>query len=104
MYNRLKYNEEIVAESLGFTKGSGSFHIPEYLYEEIILYLENRGISVSRGFGNGPSRKIRLISLGLSLLGLPSFEFHGIKREFFLFPLASNLRKVIQQKQKLKYT
>lgn len=38
LYNRLKYNGEVVAESLGYTQGSGSFHIPEGLYEEILNY------------------------------------------------------------------
>ena len=32
MYNRLKYKGEIVAESLGYTQGSGSFHIPQDIY------------------------------------------------------------------------
>lgn len=100
LYNRLKYNGEIVAESLGYTRGSGSFHIPDELYEEILKFLFNKGINVARGYGHGPSRKLRLISLGLHHLGLPSFEYHGIKREFFLFPLVNNLGDVIQYRQK----
>ncbi|MGB7581948.1 MAG: Druantia anti-phage system protein DruA [Sedimentisphaerales bacterium] len=95
LYNRLKYNGEIVADCLGYTQGTGSFHIPEKLYEELLIFLEREGIDIARGYGNGPSRKLRLLSLGLSRLGLPSFECHGIKREFYLFPLAKNLRNVI---------
>jgi len=100
LYNRLKYNGEIVAECLGFTQGSGSFHIPEELYVEILKFLASKGIDVTRGYGHGPSRKLRLISLGLHYLGLPSFEYHGIKREFYLFPLVKNLREVIHDGQK----
>jgi hypothetical protein len=96
LYNRLKYNEEIVAQSLGYTKGSGSFHISEELYEEILIFLSKKGINVARSYGHGPSRKLRLISLGLHYLKLPLFEYHGIKREFFLFPLVKNLKEVIQ--------
>ena len=99
MYNRLKYNNEVVAESLGYTKGSGSFHIPEELYEEILKFLSSKDINVARGYGHGPSRKLRLIGLGLKHLGLSSFEYHGIKREFYLFPLVKNLRGVIQQSE-----
>lgn len=101
LYNRLKYNGEVVAECLGYTQGSGSFHIPEELYEEIIQFLASRGVNVARGYGHGPSRKLRLISLGLHYLGLPpSSEYHGIKREFYLFPLVKKLREVIQHGEK----
>ncbi|MDI6704488.1 MAG: DUF4338 domain-containing protein [bacterium] len=100
LYNRLKYNGEIVAESLGYTQGSGTFHIPEELYVEILAFLKNKGFNIDRGYGHGPSRKMRLIALGLRYLGLPSFEYHNIKREFYLFPLVNNLREVIQKRQK----
>ena len=96
LYNRLKFNDEIVAESLGYTKGFGTFHISEKLYEEILDYLSSLGVNIARGYGNGPSRKLRLLSLGLSRLGLSSYECHGIKREFYLFPLVKNLNEVIQ--------
>lgn len=99
LYNRLKYKDELVAECLGYTQGSGSFHIPEGLYKEILELLVEKGVDVARGYGHGPSRKLKLISLGLHYLGLSSFEFHGIKREFYLFPLVKNLREVICQHQ-----
>jgi hypothetical protein len=100
LYNRLKYNGDMVAECLGYTQGSGSFHIPEELYEEILEFLFKKGLNVARGYGHGPSRKLRLISLGLHHLELPSFEYHGIKREFYLFPLVKNLREVIRDGEK----
>jgi len=99
LYNRLKYNGEPVAECLGYTQGSGTFHIPGDLYEEIIQFLGNKGVNSARGYGNGPSRKLRLIVLGLRYLGIPSFVYHGIKREFYLFPLVKNLKEVIQNKE-----
>jgi len=99
LYNRLKYNGEVVAQCLGYTQGSGSFHITEELYEELLVFLANKGVDVSRSFGHGPSRKLKLISLGFKYLGLPKFEYHGIKREFYLFPLVKNLSKVIQDDQ-----
>jgi hypothetical protein len=95
IYNRLKYNDETVAECLGYTQGTGSFHIPEDLYVDLLTFLKRRGINVAREYGNGPSRKLKLLSIGLSQLGLPSFECHGIKREFYLFPLAKNLKNAI---------
>jgi len=100
IYNRLKYHDEVVAKSLGYTHGAGTFHIPENVYIEILDFLSNIGIDTARGYGHGPSRKLRLISLGLHHLGLSSYENHGIQREFFLFPLAENLRQVIDHGQK----
>jgi len=99
LYNRLKFHGEVVVERLGYTQGSGSFHIPEKLYDEILELLKNRGVDVSRGYGHGPSRKLKLISLGLKYLELPNFEYHGIKREFYLFPLVKNLKEVIRYHQ-----
>jgi len=97
LYNRLKYKGEVVAQCLGYTQGSGTFHIPERLYDELLEFLKDQGIDVSRGYGHGPSRKLKLISLALKYLGLPNFEYHGIKREFYLFPLVKNLKEVIHQ-------
>jgi hypothetical protein len=99
LYNRLKYKNEVVAECLGYTKGSGSFHIPEGLYKKLLEFLVEKGVDVARGYGHGPSRKLKLISLGLHYLGLSSFEFHGIKREFYLFPFVKNIREVIREQQ-----
>lgn len=95
LYKRLKYKNEVVAECLGYTQGSGSFHISEELYKEILKFLVDKGIDVTRGYGHGPSRKLKLLSVGLRYLGLPSFEFHGIEREFYLFAFVKNLREVI---------
>lgn len=103
IYNRLKYKEEIVAIKLGYTKGSGTFHIPEYIYREILQFLNMKGVNISRGYGYGPSRKLKLISTALKYLGLPRFEYHGIKREFYLFPLVKNLKNVIKQREEPEY-
>lgn len=103
LYNRLKYNGEIVAKSLGYTKGSGTFHIPEGLYQEILEFLSKKGIDTSRGYGYGPSRKLKLISLAFKHLGLNKFEYHGIQREFYLFPLVKNLKEVIKNKERPIY-
>jgi len=97
LYNRLKYNGEIVAESLGYTKGSGTFHIPEGLYLEILKFLNQRGVDIARGYGHGPSRKLKLISLAFRYLDLPKFEYHNVQREFYLFPLVKNLKEVIRE-------
>lgn len=100
IYNRLKYKGEVVAECLGYTQGSGTFHVPEDLYRELLEFLKDQEVDVARGYGHGPSRKLKLISLGLKYLGLSNYEYHGIKREFYLFPLVKNLKEVIHDGEK----
>jgi hypothetical protein len=100
VYDRLKYNRETVAQSIGYTQGAGSFHVPETLYEELISFLDRKGVNVAREYGNGPSRKIKLINEAFKRLELPKFSYHGIKREFYLFPLVNNLEGVIHGGQK----
>lgn len=103
IYNRLKYKHTLVAESLGFTKGSGSFHIPETLYNEIKEFLEDNGVDVSTTFGAGPSRKVKLLEAAFRLLKLPDYSYHNLKREYFIFPMASNLKNVIRNKVNPRY-
>jgi hypothetical protein len=100
IYNRLKYNGELVAKSIGYTQGFGTLGFSEELYSEILEFLRSKGVNTTRGMGRGWSaHKLKLISLGLKYLGLKNLTFHGIKREFYLFPLVKNLEEVIQRGQ-----
>lgn len=100
VYNRLKLHDEPLTYHIGNSKGSGSFHIPNYLYEKLLLYLEQRGIDTKRGFGSGPSRKLRLIDQSLPLLNFSSGANHGIERAVYLFPFVKNLENVIQKNKR----
>lgn len=95
VYDRLKFDGHKVAEHIGMTKGSGTFHVPDGLYDELIGFLSANGVDTKRGYGGGPSRKMKLINQGLTLLGIKNGVQHGIQRAVYLFPLASNLREVI---------
>ncbi len=97
IYNRIKYKDDKLIEFLGYTQGSGAFHIPENLYQEILIFLQEQGVDVSRGYGHGPSRKRQLLSRAFQLLDLPDFEYHGIKRAFYLISHAKNLKNVIEK-------
>jgi len=96
-YNRLKYGDDLVAEKIGYTKGYGSFQIPDDLYERLIDYLKSIGENADRGYGNGPSRKLKLISLACKKLDLADYSYHGIKREYYLISLVENLKKIISE-------
>ena len=91
LYNRLKYNGEPIAISIGYTEGYGAFHL-EPLYPLFREYLEARGISTRGGYKVGPRIKWQTCVRALERLGLSgAFLKHTVRREAFLFPLIYNL-------------
>lgn len=96
IYNRLRYRDVQVAESIGFTDGYGSFHLME-LYPLFRKLLEGEGICTRGGFGTGPRRKWQIMVRALERLGFSSDLLrHGVKREAFLFPLIDNLKDYME--------
>ena len=99
MYDRLTYNGKKINEFLGYTEGYGTFHISEDLYKKMILILEKEGINTKRGYGTGPSRKLKLIDQSFKKLDLPKYTSHNIQRGFYLFPTVKNLKGVIHKNE-----
>lgn len=96
LYNRLKYRGVLVAESMGYTEGYGTFHLEEF-YPLFRSFLEAQGVSTRGGFGTGPRPKWQVMVRALGLLGLPSdLLHHGVKREAFLFRLVDNLEPYME--------
>jgi hypothetical protein len=96
LYNRLRYNSTLIAESLGYTDGYGSFHLME-LYPLFRQLLESEGISTRGGFGTGPRIKWQTMVRALERLGFSrDLLRHGVKREAFLFPLVDNLKDYME--------
>ncbi len=99
VYERITYNAEPVSRFIGYTSGSGTFHIPEGLYLECLQYLEQKGKDIKRGYGTGPSRKMKLIANAFSYLKIPTFSYHNIRRGYYLLPNVENLHEVIHKDQ-----
>lgn len=99
VYERVKFKDEIVSQFIGYTSGSGTFHLPEILYKECLQYLEEQGMDTRRGYGTGPSRKLKLISVAFRFLGIRRFIHHNIKRGYYIFPNVKNLNEVIHNNQ-----
>lgn len=98
IYNRLKFQNVLIAESLGYTNGYGNFHLQK-LYPVFKEFLESQGISVKGGYGTGPRHSWQLIRITLNMIGLNGEGLkHGIKREAFLFPLVNNLDEYLEGK------
>jgi len=100
VYERLKYNDDKISEFIGYTSGYGTFHISQTLYEELLKYLESKGIDTKRGYGTGPSRKLDLIKNAFRKLSIPKYIFHNIKRGYYIFSNVHNLKEVIHNNKK----
>ncbi len=100
VYNRLQFNGNRICEFIGHSRGSGSFHIPDTLYEGLMRYLSESGIKAGRYFGSGPSVKIRNIDRSMRLLGFKKGNNHGIRRAVYLFSFVRNLESVIRHEKK----
>ncbi len=94
IYNRLKFREQALAKSLGYTKGFGTVHL-EALYPHMVAWLKDHGKHVPAGFGHGPKVRWQNIIHTLGQLGIPrTYLGHGVEREVFIFEFVSNLDKV----------
>lgn len=99
IYNRLTLNTRHYYEAIGWTKGYGHFQLPEGLFDRLLELMDSAGMKKARtyAFGNGPNWKMRTLRVGLEFLGLdPALLRHGIAREVFIAPTASNWRSVLR--------
>jgi len=49
----LKFNGHIVCKFIGYTQGTGTFHIPNALYEDLVVYLKKRATKLNVGMEMG---------------------------------------------------
>ena len=105
IYNRLKLvpntqgqREAPVVElqKLGETTGYGHFQITDDLFSQMRQVLQEEGHNYADGhqFGDGPNWRIRVVRAGLEAIGLNPEKVlrHGIRREVYVMPLATNAR------------
>ncbi len=95
-YNRLKYKDRLLAQSLGYTKGYGTLHL-EHVYEKVCEYLKMVDLYTEGGYGSGPKVRWQNITRALIHLGLPrTLLRHGILREVFLYRFVEDFDKGMQ--------
>ena len=91
-YNRIKYDDKLLYQPFGETKGYGTLHLTEFTIEKIRELLRSKEIDVGYKFGDGPSWRMRLIRFVGDLLGFDS-DFllrHSFQRNIYYVPLAHN--------------
>lgn len=98
IYNRLSSGKRDYFAAVGWTKGYGHFQLPAPLFARLLDVLDDAGIKKARSyaFGKGPNWKLRTLRMGLEFLGLdPALLHHGIARQVFVAPTASNWREIL---------
>ena len=97
MYEGLRCCGRDLSIFVGYTKGSGTFHLPSDVVKEMRRLLGNK----SRRFRR--SKKLFTVSHALTELGLRDFEYHGIMRGVYIFPHIENLREVIMGEEEPRW-
>jgi hypothetical protein len=103
IYNRLTLSGYKLFLPIGYTSGWGHFHIPDLLFAKMRRYLEIVGDAYANnhGYGEGPNWKLRAVRKVLRMVGVdPDLMRHGISREVFICPIASNARAFLTGKSR----
>jgi hypothetical protein len=96
VYERLRDREgNPLAIRIGETKGQGVIHVSDAVHDLVARFLESKGRKVKRGYGGGPSQRLRHVKEACRLLGIPDVTAHGHKRTIYLFPHVRNLKEAL---------
>ncbi|MEF3169229.1 MAG: DUF4338 domain-containing protein [Deltaproteobacteria bacterium] len=99
VYNRIRFEDRLLYQNVGFTKGSGEFHFSNGLYGAITEFAEKhcKPTAKQERWGTGFRNRREVIKKCLAALGLSSnWIYHGIEREIFVIPLAENTREFLR--------
>ncbi len=104
IYNRLFIPGGPQFLRIGATKGFGHFHLSGGIFKALREYLAASGHPYASGhrFGMGPNWKIRVARAALEKLGIDGNAVlrHGIEREVYAVPLATNWQEILLGGQK----
>lgn len=100
IYNRLQIGDEAqpVYRSVGYSIGYGHYQVTDATFMKLRDWLRELGDPIADGFkfGDGPNWRMRTIQKAFDRLGFEGDPLlHGIKRETFVAPLASNYREFL---------
>ena len=99
IYNRLSLPSGLRFLRIGTTRGFGHFHLSGSVFESLRSHLQATGHPYASGhrFGMGPNWKLRVARAALEDIGIDgnSVLKHGIEREVYGIPVASNWREVL---------
>ena len=99
IYNRLTFDSRHLLQSVGFSQGSGEFHFSNGLYSSLFDYVTRYSEPTAKqeSWGEGFRNRREVIRKALNKLRLPpDLIYHGIQREVFVAPQASNTREFLR--------
>ena len=104
IYNRLKlysqtqdggFAQVVALTRVGSTLGYGHFQLTDELFSRLrqVLREDQHAYSDDYRYGNGPNWRMRVLRGALETVGLdPELVRHGVKREVYVMPIATNCR------------
>ena len=102
IYNRLKFEDRVLYVPKGWTQGYGHFHFSTELFDALVTYAKKKGDLRGNEFGAGPNWRMRTLREALKRLGLEEELLrHGIPRQVFLAPVASNWESYLRGEKKV---
>jgi hypothetical protein len=102
IYNRLKYPNGPSYVSVGYTAGYGEFHFSNGLYKDIAQYAITNCSPTSKNekWGKGFRNRREIVRKVLLHIDISDeWMRHGLQREVFVVPLASNSREFLRGEQ-----
>lgn len=99
IYNRLRFEDRLLFQRVGFTKGSGEFQFSNGLYGAITEFAVEHCDPTAKHeqWGSGFRNRREIIKKCLPAIGLSGeWLYHGIQREIFVIPLARNTREFLR--------
>jgi len=99
-YNRLTYQNNLLYQPIGETKGYGTLHLSNETTQEMVRFLKTNNIYVNHRFGDGPSWIMRVIAKAGELVGFDHNHLlrHSFKRNIYFLPLAKNYQDFLNDK------
>lgn len=105
-YNRLKFNDKLLYQPIGETRGYGTLHLTKETFSAMQEYLISQGFNLSNKFGSGPIWTMRVIQKAGALLNFdPDFLLnHSFKRGIYFIPYADNALEFLNEEtRQIKY-
>lgn len=99
IYNRVRFEGASIFQSVGFTSGSGDFPYINGVYRDLRELVTQASCPTAKNtrWGTGFRNRREVVLKALGLLGLPqNMIYHGVAREVFVVPLASNTREFLR--------
>ena len=97
-YNRIRYDDELLYEPIGLTRGYGTVHLSEETFELMRRLLTHLEMEPSHKFGAGVNWKMRVIRTCLNQLGLDEDLMlqHSYPKAVYVAQYAPNAREFLR--------